>query len=143
MIDSINIISTKELSKEEFYSTELQARQHVPFNTSWVAFEIPKDTIEKYYVACITIKIPNSETTQNVYGYLIATETEKYLIAIKGVSYNELYYLYTNMSSKDANFVVPETSVLGSFEKLYRRKYISTPAVSYWNQEQVPVIITK
>ena len=42
MNDTINIISTKPITKEEFYSTELQARQHVPFNASWVAFEIPK-----------------------------------------------------------------------------------------------------
>lgn len=146
MNDTINIISTKPITKEEFYSTELQARQHVPFNASWVAFEIPKapqDTLEKYFEACILVRVPDSERTINAFGYIISINKVQYLVAIKGLSYNELYYLYVNRKTQEVPYVVPPTSAVGSFEKLHRRKYISTPAVSYWNAEQIPVIITK
>lgn len=136
----IKILSNKEITKEEFFSTDNQARLHVPPNEPWVAFEIPKDTIVSYEVC--TLEITYNTYLQNVIGLILVTKDKRLVIAVRGISYNDLYacYLY---GTQEETIEVPKTVLVGYSDSVYRRKYISTTAKPYWNSNMLPVVITK
>ena len=136
----IKILKSRPISKEEFFSTENQARTHVLPNEPWVAFEVPKGNIQGYEI--VTLEVTFGEYSQNVTAMVLVTVEQRLVVAAMGLSYNNLYAAYLQ-GPKDESLVVPQTVTVGYVDSVYRRKYISTTASPFWNAKMLPVVITK
>lgn len=136
----IKLIKHKEITEQEFFSTENEARIHVLPNEAWVAFNIPKDEIKGYYI--VNVQISFEEFKQNFQGLAIRIQEVLIIIALQGLSYNDLYAAYLEGSTEDSIRVL-ETQAVGYVDKLHRRRYITTTANPYWNNRMLPVVITK
>lgn len=140
----IKLLKHKEISKEEFFSTENQARIHVLPNEPWIAFEVNKEEIKGYYI--VNIEVSFREFKQNFQGLAIRENEVILIIALQGLSYNDVYAAYlegVNIGVDEDTLVVPKTASVGYIDMLHRRKYISTTATPFWNSSMLPVVITK
>lgn len=140
----IELVKCKEISKEEFFSTENQARIHVMPNEPWIAFEINKEGIEGYYL--VNVEVSFMEFSHNFQGLAIRESETMLIIALQGLAYNDLYAAYLEgiaNGTQEETVVVPKTVSVGYVDMLYRRKYISTTANPFWNSSMLPVVITK
>ena len=136
----IRLLKSKEISKEEFFSTENQARIHVLPNEPWVAFEANKEDILGYYL--VNIEVSFNEFKQNFQGLAIREDQTLIVIALQGLPYNDLYAAYIE-GVQEETLVVRQTSAVGYIDKLHRRKYITTTANPFWNSKMLPVVVTK
>lgn len=136
----IKILSKKPINKDEFFSTEPESRLHVTPNEPWVAFEIDKNTINEYLELILEVSYKGFGQSVRAYGFSI--KDIYYIVAIQGMSYNDLYALYIDGDTEDS-IVVPTTDVIGYIETTYRRKYISTTVQPYWTASMRPVILSK
>ena len=140
----IKLLKYKELTKGEFFSTENQARIHVLPNEPWVAFEIPKEDIKGYYL--VKVEVSYIGLVQNFQGLAIKVDDVLLIVALQGLSYNDLYMAYIDGVHKgidEETLIVPKTSSVGYVDMLHRRKYISTTVNPFWNSSMLPVVITK
>lgn len=136
----LKIISKQELTREDFFSTEPQARLHVTPNEPWIAFEVDKTNIETYLEYILEVSYNGLAQNVRAYGYTI--DGVYYVISIYGMPYNDLYALYLDGTTED-NIVVPKTTTLGYIDSIHRRKYISIPVGIFWTSAMRPVILTK
>lgn len=140
----IKLLKHKEISKEEFFSTENQARIHVLPNEPWVAFEFNKEDIKGYYI--ITLEVTYGEYRQNFQGLALREDDTMFVVAVQGLAYNDIYAAYlegVQNGVDEGTLRVPKTSAVGYVDVLYRRKYISTTANPFWNDKMLPIVITK
>jgi diaminopimelate epimerase len=140
----LKIIKSKEVPKDDFFSTENESRVHVTPNEPWIAFELPKEELDsestKYEI--VTLEVTFNEYSQNVTALAINTGVKHYIIAAQGLSYNDLYAAYITGTISDT-LEVPKTAAVGFLDGLHRRKYITTTANPFWNGRMLPVVITK
>lgn len=136
----IRLLKSKEITKEDFFSTENEARVHVLPNEAWVAFDIPKENILGYYI--VNIEVSFGEFKQNFQGLALREQQVLIVIALQGLSYNDLYAAYLE-GSQEESLIVQKTVACGYVDKLHRRKYITTTANPFWNTRMLPVVITK
>lgn len=136
----IKLLKHKEITKEEFFSTENEARIHVYPNEPWVAFDLPKDEIKGYYI--VNVEVSFGEFKQNFQGLALRMQEVLIIVALQGLSYNDLYAAYLEGSTEES-IQVFKTQVVGYVDKVHRRKYITTTANPFWNSRMLPVVITK
>lgn len=136
----LKVISKKSISKDDFFSQESDSRLHVIPNEPWVAFEIDKSTIDDYLELILEANYRGLSQTVRAYGFSI--KDINYVIAIQGMSYNDLYALYLDGDTEES-IIVPVTDAVGYVETTYRRKYISTTMQPFWTSSMRPVILTK
>lgn len=137
----IKIVKRTIVPKDNFYSTENQARIHVLPNEPWVAFEIPKESIIRYEIA--TLEVSYKEFKQNFTALAVSDIERTYIVAAQGLAYNDLYAAHLDGGTDEDMLVVPITSAVGFIDKLHRRKYISTTARPFWNSKMLPIVLTK
>lgn len=140
----IKLLKHIEITKEEFFSTENEARIHVLPNEPWIAFEVNKDLINGYYK--VTIEVSFMEFKQVFTGLAIREDYTLIIIALQGLAYNDLYAAYlegVKNGVDEETLIVQKTVSVGYVDMLHRRKYISTTANPFWNTKMLPVVITK
>ena len=131
----IKINKLVNVAKDVVIKDEETRRRFVPSTETWIAIDKPSDIT--YIIADITIE----DKSHKAVGYMLNNSTDKdtYLIGATGLDYNSLYYA----STLTKGVSVPKSVTIGHFDSLYRRKYLTIPHNSYWDNSGLPIVISK